>query len=73
MVRLSSSKRASGSGTPARPASATRWMIALVLPPMAISTRIALSKASAVSTREGRGPPASAISTARRPLSSARA
>src|SRR5947199_211545 len=71
--RDSSSKRVSGSGTPARPARATRWMIALVEPPIAMSPRIALSKAFAVRISEGRGPPACASSTARRPLSSASA
>src|SRR5439155_1703070 len=71
--RDSSSKRASGSGTPARPARATRWMIALVEPPIAMSLRIALSKALAVRISEGRGPPPWASSTARRPLSSASA
>src|SRR5438876_373029 len=68
--RDSSSKRVSGSGTPARPARATRWMIALVEPPIAMSPRIALSKAFAVRISEGRGPPACASSTGRRPLSS---
>src|SRR5216110_508513 len=71
--RDSSSKRVSGSGTPARPARATRWMIALVEPPIAMSLLIALSKALAVRISEGRGPPPCASSTARRPLSSARA
>jgi hypothetical protein len=40
---------------------------------MAMSARIALSNARAVMTCEGLGPPASAISTARRPESSASA
>src|SRR5262249_19046535 len=52
---------------------ATRWMIALVLPPIAMSARIALSNAPAVRTWDGLGPPARAISTARRPDSSASA
>ena len=73
VVRDSSSKRVSGSGTPARPAMATRWMIALVLPPIAMSARIALSNAAAVRISDGLGPPARAISTARRPDSSASA
>src|SRR2546430_8124975 len=71
--RERASKRARGSGTWARPASATRWMIALVEPPMAMSLRIALSKACAVRRSEGLGPPACASLTARRPLASARA
>ena len=69
--RDSSSKRPRGSDTPARPATATRCTIALVLPPMAMSARIALSNAAAVSSSDGRGPRARAISTARRPLISA--
>ena len=73
MVFESSSNRASGSGTPARPAIATRWMIALVEPPIAMSARIALSKAFAVRISEGFGPSARASSTARRPESSASA
>ncbi len=48
-------------------------MIALVEPPIAMSLLIALSKALAVRISEGRGPPPCASSTARRPLSSARA
>ena len=71
MVFDSSSKRVSGSATPARPAIATRWMIAFVEPPIAMSARIALSKAWAVRIWDGLGPPASAISTARRPAISA--
>src|SRR5256885_16358981 len=71
VVFESSSKRVSGSGTPTRPAIATRWMIALVEPPMAMSARMALSKACAVRICEGLGPPAIAISTARRPAISA--
>ena len=71
VVRDSSSKRASGSGTPTRPARATRWITALVEPPIAMRARIALSKAFAVRIALGRGPPALAISTARRPASSA--
>ena len=47
--------------------------MALVEPPIAMSARIALSNASAVRISEGRGPPARAISTARRPASSASA
>jgi len=46
-------------------------MTALVEPPIAMSARIALSKACAVRICEGLGPPASAISTARRPAISA--
>ena len=42
--------------------------MALVLPPIAMSARIALSKAAAVKSSKGRGPRSSAISTARRPL-----
>ena len=42
------SKSDSGSGTPTRPAMAGRWTIAFVLPPIAMSTRIAFSKASRV-------------------------
>ena len=40
-------------GTPTRPAMAVKWMMALVEPPMARSTRRAFSMASAVSTRSG--------------------
>ena len=46
---------------------ATRWMSAFVDPPADITTRIALSKASAVSTSRGRWS-SSTISTMRRPL-----
>jgi hypothetical protein len=46
-------------------------MIALVLPPIAMSARMALSNASRVRISDGLGPPAFAISTARRPASSA--
>ena len=53
VVRDSASKRASGSSIPARPAIATRWITALVEPPADITTRIALSKASHVSTSRG--------------------
>ena len=56
------------SGTPARPAIARRWTTAFVEPPTAARTVRALWKASAVRTAEGEGPPATAISTARRPL-----
>src|SRR5204862_6483349 len=52
---------------------ATRWMTALVEPPIAMSARIALSNAFAVRISDGFGPPANAISTARRPDSSASA
>ena len=45
--RESRSKSESGSGTPTRPAIAGRWTIAFVLPPIAMSTRIAFSNASA--------------------------
>jgi hypothetical protein len=48
-------------------------MIAFVLPAIAMSTRIALSKAAGVRTWDGLGPPASAIATARRPDISASA
>ena len=71
MVRESSSKRARLSGTPTRPARASRWMTALVEPPIAISVRMALSNAGAVRIWLGLGPPAVAISTARRPAISA--
>jgi hypothetical protein len=40
-------KRSSGRRMPARPAMATRWIMALVEPPMASSVTIALSKLSA--------------------------
>ena len=40
------SKRSSVSGTPTRPASASRWTTAFVLPPSAIRSVIALSNAS---------------------------
>ena len=73
VIRDSSSKRASGSGTPTRPARATRCTIALVEPPIAMSARIALSNARAARISDGRGPPACASSTARRPESSASA
>src|SRR6266853_1001638 len=53
VVRDSSSKRVSGRSTPARPAIAIRWMIALVEPPMAMPVRTALSKASRVRTFDG--------------------
>src|SRR5437899_12990818 len=46
-------------------------MIALVEPPIAMSARIALSNACGVRICEGLGPPAIAISTARRPAISA--
>ena len=72
MVRESSSKRVSGSGTPARPAMATRWMMALVEPPMAMSARMALSKALAVRICDGLRP-SRAISMMRRPAISASA
>ncbi len=48
-------------------------MTALVEPPIAMSARMALSKAGAVKISLGLGPPAVAISTARRPASSASA
>ena len=58
------------SGTPARPAMARRCTIALVDPPTASIRVMALSKASAVSTCEGRTP-SEARPTARAPTSSA--
>ena len=54
MRRESSSKRSRSSGTPQRPASASRWITALVEPPTASRTVIALSKAAAVRICEGR-------------------
>ena len=72
VVRESSSNFSSGRSRPTRPARATRWMMAFVDPPIAMLTRMAFSKASRVRMREGRRP-SRAISTARRPLSSAMA
>jgi hypothetical protein len=46
-------------------------MMAFVDPPIAMSARMALSNACAVRICDGRGPPSRAISTARRPASSA--
>ena len=43
-----SSNRSNGKSIPNLPASAVRWMIALVDPPMAMSTRTAFSNASRV-------------------------
>ncbi len=59
-----------GSGTPTRPAIAARWMTALVEPPAACSTRIALPKAAGDSTTEGRRSLPTAA-TAHRPASRA--
>ncbi len=65
-------KSSRGSGTPARPAIAARWMTALVEPPAACSTRIALPNAAGDSTTEGdRSLPTAA--TAHRPACSAAA
>ena len=72
MRRESSSKRSSPSGTPARPASASRWTTAFVPPPSAISAVIALSSAAAVTTCVGRRP-SCASATARAPVASAAA
>src|ERR1051325_2469182 len=58
VVRESSSKRVSGSVIPARPAIATRGMIAFVLPPIAMSAPTALSNASRVRISDRFGPPA---------------
>ena len=66
------SKSDSGSGTPTRPATAGRWTIAFVLPPIAMSTRMAFSNASRVRIRLGRRSSAT-ISTTRRPVASASA
>ena len=54
----SSSNRSSGRSTPCRPAIATRWMTALVEPPIAWRVRIAFSNASRVMMSEGRVPAA---------------
>ncbi len=66
------SKSESGSGTPTRPAMAGRCTIAFVLPPIAMSTRIAFSNASRVRMRLGRRSSAT-ISTIRFPVASASA
>ena len=73
--RCATARRSGGAAAapPVRPAMATRCTIALVEPPIAMSARIALSKAAAVRISEGLGPRASAISTARRPDISASA
>ena len=65
-----SSKRASGRSTPARPAMATRWMMAFVEPPIAMSTVIALSKEAAVRMSDGFRS-SQTISTIRRPVAAA--
>ena len=66
-----SPNRSSGSVIPRRPATAHRWMIALVDPPTAASTVIARSNPAGVSSEDGRVP-AATIETIRRPADSAR-
>ena len=66
-----SSNRSSVSLTPTRPANASRWTMAFVLPPRAASTVIAFAKAASVRTLLGRKS-SKAISTARVPIASAR-
>ena len=67
-------KRSSVSGTPTRPAIASRWITAFVPPPIAISTVIALSNASAVRICDGGGPSSRELDRARaRRLGGARA
>ena len=61
-------KRSSGSSHPARPAMATKWMMALVEPPMVISVTMALSKDSRVRMSEG-FKSSQTISTMRLPVS----
>ena len=63
----SSSKRSRFSGTPARPAIATRWISALVEPDSAWTTVIALSNACGVRISAGFRS-SHTISTIRRPL-----
>jgi len=58
--RVEACERQRDAGTPSEGDQVT---IALVEPPIAMSPRIALSKAFAVRISEGRGPPRSAIST----------
>ena len=67
---LASANRCSGSRIARRPATAHRWMIAFVDPPMAARAAIALLKPAPVSTAEGRCP-AAAMATIRRPAASA--
>jgi hypothetical protein len=62
---LASANRCSGSRIARRPATAHRWMIAFVDPPMAARAAIALPKPVSVSTAEGRFP-APAMATIRR-------
>src|SRR5947207_1575046 len=54
MSRASTSKSSSASGTPRRPAMASRWITAFVDPPIAALTRIAFSNAALVMMAEGR-------------------
>src|SRR5712691_5269309 len=61
------SKRSRSSGTPARPAMAMRWTIALVDPPSAMATVTAFSKAWVVMMSRGLRS-SQPISTMRRPL-----
>src|SRR5262249_49420321 len=72
MPAPSRASSASGRATPTRPAMAARWMTALVEPPTACSTRMALPKAAGDSSAEGARPPVTAA-TARRPASAAAA
>jgi hypothetical protein len=60
------SNRAMSSATPARRAMAMTWMIALVEPPSAMCTRIALSNAAGLRILFG-AKSSHTISTARRP------
>ena len=70
--RESSSKRSSVSGTPARPASASRWMTAFVAAAERHQQRDRVVERSAVTIRDGRRS-SRASSTARRPVASAAA
>ena len=65
-----SSNRSSGRETPARPASAIRWTIALVEPAIAMSAAIALSNEAGERIREGLRS-SQTISTIRRPQAAA--
>src|SRR5690348_13483221 len=67
---LNSSNRSRGSLMPARPAIATRWMMALVEPPIAMSVTIALSKDLGERMSEGLRS-SQTISTILRPLAEA--
>ena len=62
-----SSNLSSGKSMPSRPATAFRWMIAFVEPPIAMSTRTAFSSAFRVITCEGLRP-SRTISTILSPL-----